>query len=108
MIHSAQEQHDYFDSSEQDILEESALDEVMQEEVVEKLPLEYCLYEGAINELLESNDIDPYFDIDSNSIESGITEMDGSVEDDESKELVKKKSILENLFTSKPKDSKNG
>ena len=108
MVHESQEPHDYLDSSEQDILEESALDEVMQEEVVEKLPLEYCLYEGAINELLESNEIDPYFDIDSNNIESGITEMDGSVEDNEPNEQAKKKSKLENLFTPKTKNSKNG
>ena len=108
IAHAVQDSDDYFGEAEQDILEDSAFDEIMEEELNEKLPLEYCLYEGAINELLESNDIDPYLDIDSNNIESGIMEVSQPIDEDMPKEKVKKKSILENLFAPKPKGPKNG
>ena len=104
----AEQASDYFsEDPESDFAEEITSNEADPEEEFEKLPLEYCLYEGAINDLLESNDIDPYFDIESESIETEISDP----EDNSADNLVskaKKRSIIENLFSSRPKGPKNG
>ena len=107
MAHTAQATDNFSEDLESAVEEEIITDEERSEEEFEKLPLEYCLYEGAINELLESNDIDPYFDIDSDSIESEIKDSENS-NAEKSGPKEKKKSIIENLFSSRPKGSKNG
>ena len=89
------------------------MDELIPDKKDEKIPLEYCLYEGAINELLESNDIDPYFDMDLNSTETEISEFEEEDTDNLSDSTNKKNSIIDNLFSDnlfspKKKDSKNG
>ena len=107
MAHTAQAADNFSEDLESGIEEEIIADEERSEEEFEKLPLEYCLYEGAINDLLESNDIDPYFDIDSDSIESESKDSENS-NSEKSGSKEKKKSIIENLFSSRPKGSKNG
>ena len=103
-VHSTDE----FSEDSPEIMEDTLLEETVPENEDQKIPLEYCLYEGAINELLESNDIDPYFDIDLGNVEPEITEFDEEHLDRPQESSVKKKSIIENLFSSRKKDSNDG
>ena len=107
MVQAVHASEDFNEDLEAAAMGESLIEELVPKEEDRKLPLEYCLYEGAINELLESNEIDPYTEIDSDSIDSD--EVGDSNDVDELSELTKKKrSFIDNLFSSKPKDPDNG
>ena len=113
MAHTVQATDDYAEDLAPEDMDDTLMEESTTVTKDEKLPLEYCLYEGAINELLESNDIDPYFDIDLNSIETEISEFEEDSTDNLSDSTEKKKSIIDNLFSdnlfsAKKKDSENG
>lgn len=103
-----EEQGEYADDEEQFVHDEEVIDESEAGGENEKLPLEFCLYEGAINELLESNDIDPYFEMDSEIIEPQEEDEEESREEKAENTEESKRSIFNSLFSLKPRERKDG
>lgn len=94
----------------QDLLEEEDLRQLEQgteeshTEEEEKLPMEFCFYEGAIDEILEANDISTYADRD---IEIGEAEAPGE-SDLPLSSRSKWRTLLDNISLPSLRDKKNG
>ena len=87
---------------------EDLLSKDSEVEEKDKLPLELCFFQGNMDELMASEELEPQFDLDLDEEDSSIQNPDLASKDEDESD-VRKASLLNNLFPfgSKSRDGEN-